>query len=407
MPSVTMTLPKLHNMQLDILKNAARFRVVFVGRQAGKTLLLSTLMAIHFMTTDSANILYGTPSYQQTRAMERYLRRWFNPLSKIGVIEYKRGTMDFVMGERTLSLRTASEPDRLRSEAPSFVALDEAAYLKPETFDEVVLPMIETRAAPVVMASTPSAGSWLNQLYLKHQQSPRPDWAWWNMPSTVNPHLPASATDTWRENMTDAAFREEILAEVLAGEGGVFTRINEAATLDRAQPVDGGRYVFGIDWGEQHDYTVIVVMDANTRQMVDMARFNRIGWDGQRQRIIELYNQWRPVTVISEASSGGVVLNEQLAQAGMPVQPFQTTASTKPQIINSLALAFDKRELQVLNDPVLVSELMMFQAFRGTSGYVQYRAPSGGHDDCVMALAFAWHGVVNYGQSISIRFINL
>jgi hypothetical protein len=42
---------------------------------------------------------------------------------------------------------------------------------------------------------------------------------------------------------------------------------------------------------------------------------------------------------------------------------------------------------------VLVSELVAYQAERLPSGLTRYTAPSGGHDDTVMALAMAWSGV--------------
>jgi hypothetical protein len=46
-----------------------------------------------------------------------------------------------------------------------------------------------------------------------------------------------------------------------------------------------------------------------------------------------------------------------------------------------------------MNDPVLVSELVAYQAERLPSGLTRYTAPSGGHDDTVMALAMAWSAV--------------
>jgi hypothetical protein len=55
-----------------------------------------------------------------------------------------------------------------------------------------------------------------------------------------------------------------------------------------------------------------------------------------------------------------------------------------------LALAFERGDIRILNDPVLVSELVAFQAERLPSGLLRYGAPGGQHDDTVMALALAW-----------------
>ena len=69
---------------------------------------------------------------------------------------------------------------------------------------------------------------------------------------------------------------------------------------------------------------------------------------------------------------------------------FQFTNATKAVAIEALALAFERRELRIPDDPVLINELLAFEGNRLPSGMVRYEAPSGGHDDFVMALALAW-----------------
>jgi len=85
---------------------------------------------------------------------------------------------------------------------------------------------------------------------------------------------------------------------------------------------------------------------------------------------------------------------ERLQTEGLPVTPFTTTAASKHQIITALELAFDKQEITVLNDAVLVGELNAYER-KDRAGLPSYSAPAGMHDDTVMALAFAWHGVAN------------
>ena len=56
-------------------------------------------------------------------------------------------------------------------------------------------------------------------------------------------------------------------------------------------------------------------------------------------------------------------------------------------------MAFERMVIRIVNDPVLVSELVAYQAERPSSGMMRYGAPSGQHDDTVMALALAWSAV--------------
>lgn len=74
----------------------------------------------------------------------------------------------------------------------------------------------------------------------------------------------------------------------------------------------------------------------------------------------------------------------------MPVRPFQTTATSKPPLIESLALAFEREELQWLADPVWTGELEAYERkVSPVTGRSQYSAPEGMHDDTVMARALA------------------
>lgn len=395
---------KPHPLQLEVLNSRARFRGMLCGRRVGKSYLLATLSMYHLLSRPNANILYGTSKSIQTHAYWRTLTTMLRPMIQTGVIRITASPKRMYYGNSELLAHTASEGDTLRGDGLTLLLLDEANYIPAQSWD-ALLPSIADSGGRVLLATTPLAGAWVNMAYLEYQQSQNPLWAWWNMPSHANPYLDPDELELLKANMTDAAYREEILAEVLAGMGGVFTRINEAAiNSPLSKPAPNRRYVFGIDWGEQQDFTVVVVMDMGSREMVHIARFNRMGWDAQRQRIQALYETWKPTIIISEASSGGVVLNQDLAALGLPIYAFNTTGISKPQIVNSLALAFDKAEIKVLNDPVLTSELMTFQAFRTQAGNVQYRATAGAHDDCVMALAFAWYGVLQYANTARISF---
>lgn len=75
------------------------------------------------------------------------------------------------------------------------------------------------------------------------------------------------------------------------------------------------------------------------------------------------------------------------------VQGVQFTNATKANLVEALALAFERGDLQILNDPLLVGELQAYEMERLPSGLVRYSAPDGLHDDIVMSLALAWAAV--------------
>ena len=77
-----------------------------------------------------------------------------------------------------------------------------------------------------------------------------------------------------------------------------------------------------------------------------MDRFNQIDYHYQYKRIAELWRRWGVVSAQVETNSIGEPGFEALQRAGLPVSAFTTTATTKPQLIENLALALERTEWQ-------------------------------------------------------------
>jgi hypothetical protein len=134
--------------------------------------------------------------------------------------------------------------------------------------------------------------------------------------------------------------------------------------------------------------------------MVEMDRSNRVDYTVQCGRLQALYERWHPKQILAEENSVGQPVIEQLTRDGLRIQPFTTTNASKAQAVEALALAFERGDLRILNDVVLVSELAAYQAERLPSGLLRYSAPAGQHDDCVMALAIAWSAAASQHRAV-------
>jgi hypothetical protein len=80
-----------------------------------------------------------------------------------------------------------------------------------------------------------------------------------------------------------------------------------------------------------------------------------------------------------------------------------TTAASKSPVIEALALAIERAELALLPDEILLDELAAYTYELLPSGGYRYTAPSGLHDDLVIATALAWHGARH--SSLPVSFI--
>ncbi len=161
-------------------------------------------------------------------------------------------------------------------------------------------------------------------------------------------------------------------------------------------PMDAYRehhqYVAGVDFGQADDYTVMIVLDATTRRMVDMLRVNKESWEDMRARIIEKALYWR-CEVVAEKNAMGENIEALAKVLGDKLRPFNTDRSSKPPLIQGLYMGFHEMGLRLQPYQILKHELRAFISKQTASGYWQYEAGNGAHDDCVIALALAWHGI--------------
>lgn len=386
--------PPLHAGQAAIARSTARFRVVACGRRFGKTELGKRLL-IEAASQPNAIGWWIAPTYRMAGGVWRDLERTLR--SQDAHIDRHDWRIDLPAGG-SITIRSASQPDRLRGAGIDFVVLDEAAFLPAPLWPEVVRPMLMDRAGRALFLSTPAGRNWFFACYLLGQDPLQPDWESFTFTSYDNPLLPPGEIESLRDTTPEAVFRAEYLAEFTDDDADVFRNVRAAV---RPVPALGGvarvdaahRYVVGIDWGCSRDYTAAVVIDASAvpPAVVALDRFNRIGWEQQRGRIKTLCETFGATTVWAEENSIGAPNIEALQRDGLPVRPFKMTAASKPGLIDALVLAIERGDLALLDDPVLLGELTAYRMERLPGGGFRYSAPPGQHDDCVIALALAWH----------------
>ncbi len=341
-----------------------------------------------------------SPTYRMAGQVWRDLRRDCRKMKQEIVINQADMRMDFENGG-SISIRSTHQPDNLRGAGLDFVVLDEAAFMLPNVWSEVIRPMLLERRGGALFISTPYGRNWFWEIYQLGFDPAQPEWRSFHFTSYDNPLIARDEIDAIRKTTPERVFRAEYLAEFVDDEGQVFRGVSEAATAPAgAQPVPGRLYVAGIDWGRSHDYTVMTVMDAETCRLVALDRFNQVGWELQRGRLKLLYERWQPSAVWAEENSIGSVNIEALQAEGLPVRPFKMTAASKAPLIEGLALAIERGELTLLPDPILLTELTAYEMRRLPGGGYRFSSPPGLHDDCVISLALAWHGVRYRGAGI-------
>lgn len=394
----------LHEGQRQILLSASRFNTVACGRRFGKTTLG---LALAYYGAPGApgglgkgfDVGWFAPSYklldEAWRSAKGFLRE------SIKRTDTQQHRMELT-GGAALDFWTLEDPDGGRGRRYGLVIVDEAAmarHLK-QAWDAAIRPTLTDHQGGAWFFSTPKGRNFFWELHQRGDSAHWPDWSAHHAPTVANPHINPAEVEEARKGLPERIFAQEYLAQFLEDGGGVFRRVT--AAIDAGLPTDphaavdakdGRAYVIGVDWGRHNDFTVLTVIDAQTRAVVAVDRFTDIDYAVQLQRLQAMHQRFARAPILAESNNMGGPLIEQLQRLRLPVRAFQTTNASKSEAIEALALAFEQGAIRLPPVQWLIDELLAFDQERLPSGLMRYGAPRGGNDDGVMSLAIAWHGL--------------
>ena len=385
--------------QLEILRHPARFKLAACGRRWGKTEVGKAAILTHAIH-HGHRCWWLAPTKAIANQVWRDLKDAVKDIADVEISNTER-RIDLPNGG-SIALRSAWRPDNLRGEGLDFVVLDEAAFIKPRAWDEVIRPMLTTTRGGALFLSTPNGRNWFWKHFARGLDPAESEWKSFHFKTADNRLIAAAELESIRRSTPPHIWDAEYEAKFVAADCAVFRDVEEnSAPQPYDQPQSGHAYIAGIDWGRSRDYTAITVLDATNGKMVALDRFNNASWEMQRQRLSAVVQRWKPQVVWAEANSIGEPNIEALNRAGLPIRPFYTTAKSKAPLIESLALALEREEITLLDDPVLINEFIDYRLERLQNGGYRYGAPPGQHDDTVIATALAWHGARFSGPSFA------
>ena len=388
---IDIILPRLYPAQMVVRKQARRYNMICCGRRWGKTTMAVNLLAEVLLAGQPAG--WFAPNYKLlTEAWRDITERLAPAQARINTQEKR---VEYITGG-VLEFWSLENKRVARSRKYKRVIIDEAAFSSTldTTWRKSIRPTLTDLKGDAWFISTPDGRNAFYRMWMNAQDQPH-SWYTVQRSSYDNPYLDPAELDELRTQLTEREYLQEILAQFISEEGSVFRNVHSCVVDGDFEPEPNINYVFGIDWGRTNDATVFVVLDAVNHQVVAVDRMIKTGFDLQVGRLQMLFDKWRPMTIIAETNSIGLPMLERLQRMGLPVKGFTTTNASKAEVIEKLSMAIEKQEIGLIDHPVLLQELIAYNQERTPGGLMKYGAPAGEHDDCVMALALAYHGVNN------------
>ncbi len=392
---ITIRLPKLHDAQREIvgegLHTAPRYRIVLCGRRFGKTTLALSELPKQALRNNGRSYAYLAPTYKYLTPVWDQLCRTLAP---VVVRKLENQHRLVLINGSTIECWSLDNEDAARGRGYAGVIIDEPALVKRlEDAWIAIRPTLSKDRGWILFTGTPSGRGFFYELYLRGLSEP--NWRSYHYPTSANPYITPEEIEEARLMMPERLFRQEYLAEWIDDAGGVFRGVQKISVL-HPRPHSSApdhRYIAGVDLARKEDFTVVSVFDADTREQVYLERFNQLSWNVQVGRLARIAADYQLETIAYDATGVGDAVGELISNQLLStrVLPVLFSANTKGEMLENLAVAIERGELKLLDDVQQRTELQAYQMDKLPSGRYRYSAPSGFYDDCVSALALAWH----------------
>ena len=359
--------PEPHINQEPILDSEARFVVLMCGRRFGK----SELSQIKLITKaiQGEQIAYITPTYKLAKQFYEKLSASLPYQSKDLKIYFPNGGMvEFFTGERL---------DNLRGRKFHGVIVDEASFISnlEDGWLNSIRPTLTDYKGWALFLSTPRGKNFFYSLFMKGGE---PNWESYKFSTFDNPYIDKDEIEEARRQLPAPVFEQEYMANPMENAANPFGSQN---IRDCIKPMTSEPVCFGIDLAKSYDWSVIIGLDAGG----NVAYFDRFqkDWHSTKQVIKSLPRK----PILLDSTGVGDPIFEELQREGLMVEGLKFTQNSKQQLMVGLQNAIHQKAISYPSG-VIVDELEIFE-YQFTASGVKYSAPSGFHDDCVMALALA------------------
>ena len=403
-----------HPGQIKVHRSRALRRVLACGVRYGKSLCAAAEgLAAAMQPCERSFGWVVAPTYDLSDKVFREITYLAARNLKHHVVSIKESERRILLrniggGVSEIRAKSADNPTSLLGEGLTWLIVDEAARLKPSIWEGHLSQRLIDRRGWALLISTPRGKGWFYDAF-RRGQSDDPDYESWTAPSWENPHLDAELIQRERARLPERVFLQEYAGEFVEGSGAVFRNVRECAIGKFQEPNPEHSYYAGLDLAKIEDYTVLVIINRK-REVVYVDRFHRIDWSLQVERVTAATKKYRVRQTLVDTTGKGEPVYEALRKAGCRVAPYPFTQRSKSALIDNLSMMMEQRKI-VIPEPTVwpegVDELESFQYSVTDLGNVRSSAPSGYHDDCVIALALAAWEVRPSKPVPRIRFVEI
>ena len=262
----------------------------------------------------------------------------------------------------------------------SLAWIDESAFVRnlTATIQQNLTPCLAQYQGRLLLTSTPKGFNEFHDQFRRAEREGRVVAG----PSTLNPHVSPKWLAEQKKSLPAAVFEQEILARFLTIDSGLIKRedikLGEPPPLDQFLTLSLG-LDFALTTKQTSDFSAAVLAGVSQDKEIWILKAEkwRAAWPETFQRVLELYELFKPQIILTESVAFSELCVRELAAAGVPIDAIKPSVD-KSARLSPVALRYRMGMIRHAVDlpQDFEDEILMF--------------PNGGeHDDQCDALCYA------------------
>ena len=344
--------------------------------------------------------LYGVwigPTYLKCRIGYRYVKAMLPDMPGVNCVDGKL-EIHFPNGSYLKFLHGKDAETTVEGEAVDAFVIDEAGKQKKQLWYSLFTTITQTLGRGIV-TGTPRGFTWYYDEFRKAKAGD-PFYCWTQLPTELNPYVLRKAIEQAKRLLPPNLF-DQYYRALFVSFSSVFGSINKM--FDESLKVKGNEKfwihpdaatreletVTGWDIAKHRDYSVFFTTNV-LGQVVGYARFRRIPYDAQVDRLKHYLNRFFPrsdKSVRYDATGVGDAITDILSDKEIDAAftPVTFSNKSKQQMVTRTSTAIDTGWLKCPRIEEIEHEFGSLEVSVTKSGLFTYSAPEGEHDDIVMA----------------------
>ena len=372
------------------------FGIVVAPRGSGKTLLGINMLLYWLLDNSNKKAGWISPVYSQAKNVFDQIVSSAKEL--IESSNRMETNITFINGS-SIKFLSGDSPDSIRGFRFNYLVIDEMAFIKERTIDQVILPTLNPNGKKCLMISTPKGR---NHFY-----------SWYNKEETVSirfkledcPYIKQELIDTAKSSLPPDIFRQEFEAAFVDSSNDVFVNVDKVSIIGQYEQQRGQDAYIGVDTGLSEDASVLICISP-IGKVLNITTLKNTDLNTVAKRFTDVLTGYNVVGGYIEINGVGRGTYDLMKDKFRKVKPFTTNINNKTDLVRKLINDIETMSIELPSDdlcPDLHTEFGQYTYKLSPTGKMSFGHIGGGHDDHIDALMMANYSRVKFMEKRPIR----